>query len=300
MTLVVLAAGMGSRFGGLKQLEPITEKGEFIIDFSIYDAIRAGADRVIFIIKRENQQIFHDSIGRRVEKHIKVEYAYQDMDLYVDVDVPAERVKPWGTAHALIACLDMIQDEPFMVINADDFYGRSAYEVVANYLNSVKKDGRAHFCMAGYVLDNTLTDNGTVSRGECTLDANSNLVNIVERTKIRRKVGGAEYADGDNWVDISPECLVSMNFFGFTPEILHHARRGFAEFLRDESTDMLKGEYFLPLAVKQMLDANTCDVRVLRTTDRWYGVTYREDKESVVANVKAMIDEGKYPNGLWN
>lgn len=299
MTLVVLAAGMGSRFGGMKQLEPISDKGEFIIDFSVYDAIRAGVDKVVFIIKRENEQIFHDTIGRRIENHIKVEYAYQDMDLYVDVDVPAERTKPWGTAHALLSCLDKV-NEPFMVINADDFYGRDAYAVVANYLNSTKNDGKAHFCMAGYVLDNTLTDNGTVSRGECTVSSEGNLLNIVERTKIRRKDGGAEYAEGEGWVDISPETLVSMNFFGFTPEIIQHARRGFAQFLRNPSTDMLKGEYFLPSAVKEMLDEGSCDVRVLKTTDRWYGVTYREDKESVVSAVRAMIAEGKYPDGLWN
>lgn len=299
MTLVVLAAGMGSRFGGLKQLEPISEKGEFIIDFSVYDAIRAGIDRVVFIIKRENEKDFHNTIGKRIENHIKVEYAYQDMDLYVDVDVPAERTKPWGTAHALLSCLGKV-NEPFIVINSDDFYGSNAYAVVADYLKNVSKDGKAHFCMAGYVLDNTLTDNGTVSRGECSVSDDGKLVNIVERTKIRRKDGGAEYADGDAWVDISPETLVSMNFFGFTPEILDHAREGFAKFLRDGKTDMIKGEYFLPSAVKEMLDENTCDVKVLKTTDRWYGVTYREDKESVVSAVKKMIEEGKYPNGLWS
>lgn len=298
MTLVVLAAGMGSRFGGMKQVEPITENGEFIIDFSVFDAIRAGVDRVIFIIKKENEGIFHDTIGRRLASHVKVEYAYQDLDMYVDVPVPAERVKPWGTAHALLSCLGRV-NEPFIVINADDFYGSDSFRVVADYLKTVKNDGKAHFCMAGYVLNNTLTENGTVSRGECTVGDDGFLRNIVERTKIRRKDGGAEYAEGDGWVDISPETLVSMNFFGFTPEILDHMKEGFSNFLRTPGTDLLKGEYYLPSAVKEMLDAGQCDVKVLKTNGRWYGVTYREDKESVVKAVADMTAAGQYPDGLW-
>lgn len=300
MTLVVLAAGLGSRYGGLKQLDPITPEGEFIIDFSVYDAIRAGYTKVVFIIARRNYELFRETIGTRLEKHIEVVYAFQEMDLPGGMAIPAGRTKPWGTAHALMSCRGMV-DDCFTVINADDFYGRDAFAQIADYFScGCGKRDIYHFCMAGYVLANTLTDYGSVSRGVCSIDRNGFLTDIVERKEIRRCPAGAEYKDGDRWVFIAPESIVSMNCFGFAPEALDYIAEGFDRFVKNPRTDLLTGEYYLPTAVREMLDAGICDVKVLPTADRWYGVTYREDKTTVVSEIGRLIDLGIYPRGLWN
>lgn len=300
MTLVVLAAGLGSRYGGLKQLDPITPEGEFIIDFSVFDALRAGYNKVVFIILKKNYDAFRETIGKRLEKFIDVGYAFQEMELSGYQNIPPQRTKPWGTAHALISCKGLI-DQCFTVINADDFYGTDAFQKIRDYLSCTdKNDKKHHFCMAGYVLSNTLTDNGSVSRGVCGTDLNGFLSDVVERKEIRRLGMGAQYKDKDNWVSINPASIVSMNCFGFTPVALDYITSGFDRFVKDKNTDLMTGEYYLPSSVKEMLDAGVCDVKVLPTSDKWYGVTYREDKEFVVNQIGALIDSGKYPRGLWN
>ncbi|MBQ8175287.1 MAG: nucleotidyltransferase [Clostridia bacterium] len=298
MTLLVLAAGMGSRYGGLKQLDPMTEHGEFIIDFSIYDAIRAGYNKVVFVIKKENYDAFRDTIGKRIEKVIDVKYVFQEMsNIPAHASVPAERVKPLGTAHALLAARDVI-NEKFSVINADDYYGPNAYKMAADYLSSV---GEGHFCMIGYVLKNTLTDHGTVSRGICVEKGDGMLESITERTKIRHASDGkcAEYADGDTWVPLPYDSIVSMNFFGYDPSVFAFAEEGLARFLKNPETDLIKGEYYLPTMTSEMMAAGKCDLRVLTTTDEWHGVTYLEDKAEVVACIERLVSDGVYPDGLW-
>ncbi len=298
MTLLVLAAGMGSRYGGLKQLDPMTANGEFIIDFSVYDAIRAGYRKVVFVIKKENYDLFRATIGARIEKVIDVEYVFQEMNVPADtVVLPAERVKPLGTAHALLAAKNVIH-EKFSVINADDYYGAQAFHLASEYMNSVA-DG--HFCMVGYELQKTLTDHGTVSRGICVADQNDLLVSITERAKIQHHQSHeyAEYLDGDSWHPLPYNSIASMNFFGFDPTIFDFAEEGFCRFLTDPKTDLLKGEYFLPTVVSDMRAAGKCDLKVLKTPDKWHGITYHEDKEAVVASIKQLITDGVYPHGLW-
>ena len=298
MTLVVLAAGMGSRYKGLKQIDPISRAGEFIIDFSIFDAIKCGYNKVVFIIKRDLYETFRESIGKRLEKYIEVQYVFQEKQFLDGVEIPAERVKPFGTAHALLACYGVV-NEPFTVINADDFYGASAYKCVSDYLKNNPKDGKCHFCMAGYVLENTLSESGYVSRGECFADKNGYLTGIIERTKICREGDNVVYLDGEEWKPISRDTTVSMNFFGFTPEIIEYIRDGFIRFLHDPATDLRTAEYYLPSAVTQMLQDGLCDIKVLRTDAKWYGVTYPEDKPRVVHEIETMISSGIYPDGLW-
>ncbi len=298
MTLVVLAAGMGSRYKGLKQIDPISKAGEFIIDFSVFDAIKNGYNKVVFIIKRDLYDIFRETIGKRLEKYIEVKYVFQENQFLEGVDIPKERVKPFGTAHALLACYGVVY-EPFTVINADDFYGANSYKCVSEYLKNNPNDGKCHFCMAGYVLKNTLSESGYVSRGECFADDNGYLTGIIERTKISAKGEGAEFLDGEEWKPISTDTTVSMNFFGFTPEIIEYIKDSFVKFLHDPKTDLAKDEYYLPHAVTQMLRDGLCDIKVLRTDAKWYGVTYPEDKQRVVAEIENMISAGEYPDGLW-
>ncbi len=301
MTLVVLAAGMGSRFGGLKQITPITDNGEFIIDFSIYDAIKSGFDRVVFVIKRENYNAFVETVGKRISGNIKVEYAFQDQD-----DIPdfypqnPERTKPWGTAHAALAARHIVDDN-FAVINADDFYGRAAFEQLANHLRTAEvKDGVSESCMVGYVLKNTLTENGCVSRGECFVNEDKMLTGVTERTKIERDGDGARFLDDNGtWRPISPETIVSMNCWGFTPDVFQYISKGFENFLRNTDPSEIKKEYYLPFAVEEMMKDGKCTVKVYESTSSWYGVTYAEDKESVYNSIKALIASGEYPSNLW-
>lgn len=299
MTLVILAAGMGSRYGGLKQLDPITNAKEFIIDFSVYDAIEAGFDKVVFIIKKENFELFKETVGSRVEPFIKTEYAFQEIDNIPEgFCVPEGRTKPWGTAHALLCAEDAIGDDNFAVINADDFYGRDTF--CRLYKHFEENHDKKSFCMVGYVLRNTLTENGTVSRGVCTLDTDGKLIEINERTKIRVCGNDAEYLDGDRWIFIDGGSVVSMNCWGLTPEIFPYLKVKMREFMADESGDMLKKEIYLPMVVDAMMKDGKCSVSVYTTTSQWYGVTYPEDKPLVVESINSMIKRGEYRDGLWN
>lgn len=297
MTLAILAAGMGSRYGGLKQLDPFTENGEFIIDFSVFDAIYAGFDRVVFIIKKENYELFKETVGKRVEKHIKVEYAFQDLyDVPEWFTVPENRVKPWGTAQAVLATKDIIDDN-FAVINADDFYGRDCFVKIAEHLKNAKP---GECCMVGYVLRNTLTKNGTVSRGVSTPDENGMLRSIVETTKIRVKGNDAEYLDDNgNWVDLSGDSLVSMNCWGLTPDIFAPMQKKFEEFLAKDHPDPLKSECYLPLVLNDIKNDGDCTIKIYSTDATWYGVTYAEDKPYVKESIQVLMNNVEYPHSLW-
>ncbi len=300
MTLLVLAAGMGSRYGGLKQIDPITENGEFIIDFSIYDAIKAGFDRVVFIIKEANLGDFKSTIGKRIEGKIKVEYVFQDMNRFVPADkIPADRVKPWGTTHAVLCARDFVYDG-FAVINSDDFYGADAYAKAAQFIGKVEnKPDNQNYCMIGYRLGNTLTDNGSVARGVCEKNGDM-LSKIVERTKIFKEgdTGVFEDEKGQKTV-LPPDTLVSMNIWGFTPSFFEKASNEFDKFINDETREPLKSECFLPNVVGLLMEQGECTVEVLPTSAKWHGVTYHEDKPKVVASINALIDSGLYPKGLW-
>lgn len=297
MTLVILAAGMGSRYGGLKQIDPMTEHGEFIIDFSIYDAIQAGFDKVVFIIKRENYQAFAETVGSRVASHIQTCYAFQELeDLPDGYRVPEGRTKPWGTGHALYAAREYLT-ENFAVINSDDYYGRDAFFKAAEHLRACA-DGN-HYCMVGYKLGNTLSDSGTVSRGQCYVDPDGMLTGVTERTDIKRVEDHAAYCDTDGtWIDLPADTVVSMNFWGLTPGIVPKLAQGFEQFLAERGNE-LKSEFYLPGAVDAFMKAGECDVRVYRTDAQWYGVTYTQDKEYVKASIRAMIQDGTYPDSLW-
>lgn len=300
MTLVVLAAGMGSRYGGLKQIDPITKNGEFIIDFSVYDAIKAGFDKVVFIIKEENLADFKETIGSRISSKIKVEYAFQAIDRFVpEATIPEGRTKPWGTTHALLCAKDKIGDN-FAVINSDDFYGREAFEIISDHLkNAEDKNGVANAAMVGYVLGNTLTENGTVSRGVCKISDDGMLENIVETTKIMPDGPQAAYLEDDKKYPLPYETIVSMNFWGFTPAIFSLLEESFSEFIAKIPENPMKCECYLPMSVGDAMHAGKSDVKVYSTNAKWYGVTYSEDKEKVVAGLRALIDAGEYPDGLW-
>lgn len=300
MTLVILAAGLGSRYGGLKQIDPITDNGEFIIDFSVFDAVKSGFDKIVFVIKKENHADFVETIGKRIEKHVKVEYAFQDINnLPEGFSLPEGRTKPWGTAHAVLSAKDCVKDN-FAVINADDFYGRDAFVKLAAHLkNAGKTDGKANLCMVGYILENTLTENGTVSRGECAVDDNGYLTDVVERTKLKRDGDDAAYEENGEWHKIPSDTIVSMNCLGFTPDVFEHIEKGFVKFLSNLENPQ-KSEYFIPTAIKDMLRDGVADMKVYSTDSVWYGVTYHEDKEKVQSSIRDMIDSGFYPKALWN
>lgn len=301
MTLFVLAAGMGSRYGGLKQIDRFTKHGEFIIDFSIYDAIKAGFDRVVFVIKEENYEIFRETVGKRIEDRVEVAYAFQGMDTMLPEGavIPEGRTKPWGTAHALLCGKDAIKDG-FAVINADDFYGRDAYVKAAEFIRNTDVNS-AHFCMVGYMLGNTLTENGSVARGECHADDNGYLVSIDERTKLNKEEGGAWYEDNGETVHIPADTVVSMNFWGFTPKVFEGMEAEFNAFIANimNTADPLKAECYLPTTVGKMMHAGECDVKVLTTTAKWFGVTYAEDKPDTIQKLSDLVQAGEYPDGLW-
>ena len=300
MTLTILAAGMGSRYGGLKQLDPMTQNGEFIIDFSIFDALRAGIDRVVFIIKKENEALFRETIGDRVAQHIKVEYAYQDLSMLPEgFTVPEGRIKPWGTAHAVLCAKDVIGDDNFVVINADDFYGTETFRIMGDFLSSQSTEG-TEYAMAGYILKNTLTENGSVSRGVCETEPDGRLQRIVERTKIyRNKEGQTVYLENDIEYPLNEDGVASMNCWAFTPRVFEELNARFVEFLT-YIEDPMTNEFYLPMAVNKSMEAGRCCVRVLSTPSKWYGVTYPEDKEKVTESIRAMVENGKYPFRLWN
>lgn len=300
-TLVIMAAGIGSRYGGIKQLEPVGPSGEIIIDYSIYDAIEAGFHKVIFIIRKDIEEDFKEIIGNRISKQIKVEYVIQDMDdLPNGFQRPSKRTKPWGTGHAILSCLDKI-DGPFAVINADDYYGKEAFTLVHDFLSKpCEIKDKYCFCMAGFILGNTLSDNGGVTRGICTVNEDDILVDVDETSGIEPYGDGAiaKNCNGDVYeVDINS--IVSMNMWGFTPEIFKELQTGFPEFLRNIKDGDIKSEYLLPNIVDQLIKENKAQVKVLRTNDKWVGVTYKEDKKVVVDAIGKLIKDGVYPKRLF-
>ena len=299
--LVIMAAGMGSRYGGLKQLDPVGNHGQLIIDYSIYDARRAGFKTVVFVIKPEIEADFKEAIGDRVSKVMDVKYAYQlKEDLPEGYSVPAGRTKPWGTAHAALAARDIV-DGPFAVINADDYYGPEAYREIYNYL-STHQDGDVYeYVMVGYLLKNTVTENGTVARGVCGETADHCLTQVTERTKIAKgEPPRFTEDDGRTWTELPGDTVVSMNMWGFTRSFLDEALARFPAFLdKALAENPEKGEYFLPTVVSWLIDEGKARVKVLRSTDKWYGVTYREDKPTVVAAIAEKTAAGLYPDRLW-
>lgn len=300
--LVIMAAGMGSRYGGLKQIDPVDQQGHIIMDFSIYDARRAGFEKVVFIIKEENEKEFREAIGSRVEQYMETAYAFQRIsDIPEGFAVPEGRKKPWGTAHAVLCAAGEI-DGPFAVINADDYYGRDAFDKIYGYLSSHADDEKYRYTMVGYELQNTVTDNGHVARGICRINAARELEAVVERTRIEKREGGIAFTedDGATWEPIAGETLVSMNMWGFTRSILDEIRAGFPAFLeKGLQENPLKCEYFLPSVVSGLLEKNKASVAVLSSADKWYGVTYKEDKPTVVEAMRKLKEDGFYPDNLW-
>lgn len=301
-TLVIMAAGIGSRFGGgIKQLEPMGPNGEIIMDYSIYDAKAAGFNKVVFILRKDIEEDFRQIIGQRIEKVIDVEYVFQSLeDLPEGFKAPADRKKPWGTGQAVLCCKGTVH-EPFAVINADDYYGKEAFKRVHDYLVGEKTTDKVYdMCMAGFILRNTLSDNGAVTRGVCVVDENDYLTQVVETGGLCMTAEGT-IAHEDNGSDmlITPDQHVSMNMWGFTPGFLDELESGFKTFLSEIPEGEVKREYLLPTIVDQLIKADKASVKVLETRDKWFGVTYKEDKESVVAAFKKLIADGVYPADLW-
>jgi NDP-sugar pyrophosphorylase family protein len=297
-TLLIMAAGMGSRFGGLKQIEPVGPNGEFIIDYSIYDAIKAGFTKVVFVIKKENFEVFKETVGNRVSKHIKVEYAFQDMDALPEGFVrPVDREKPWGTSHAILAAKDLI-DENFAIINADDFYGRDAYYVVSDFLGQSFDDNT--YCVVGYRICNTLSLNGSVKRGVCH-ENNGYLTDLIESKVeyVDDRIVASPLSGADSF-EITPDTLVSMNMLGFNTSIFDYIENNFPKFLESNKDNILKCEYLIPDTVFDAMDNGFCHVKLLETSAKWQGITYKEDKQLVVDEINSLIESGVYPAKLWD
>ena len=302
--LVVMAAGMGSRYGGLKQIDPVGSCGEAILDYSLFDAYEAGFRTAVIIIKKAIEKDFMDTVGARLKSSpMEIRYAFQELDKIPEgYTIPECRVKPWGTSHAVLCAANEIDGAPFAVINADDYYGKSAFREIFQFLSTAQDGTYYDFCMVGYQLGNTVTDNGSVARGVCTTDENGYLADIVERTKIEKYPGGIHFTedDGASWTDIAAETPVSMNMWGFTPVFLKEIADRFPEFLDNKvPQNPAKAEFFLPMTISQLLEENKAKVKVLKTADKWYGVTYAEDKPMVVAALQEMTRQGLYPDGLW-
>lgn len=299
MTLVIMAAGMGSRFGGLKQVEPVGPNGEFIIDYSIYDAIKVGVDKVVFIIKEENYNLFRETIGKRIESKIKVEYVFQKIENIPEgIEIQNERVKPWGTSHAILSCKNVVKDN-FIVINADDFYGYESFKLVFDYMKNIPTDSY-HFSMAGYIVKNTLTVNGKVKRGVCLKD-DDNYLKVITESSIGYEGNQliAERLDNQEKINVTEDQLVSMNFFGFTPKIFNYLEDNFRAFFEKNKNNLEKCEYLIPDSIQEMIDKGICDLKVLKTPAIWHGVTYKEDKDELVNSINKLIDSGIYPSSLW-
>ncbi len=299
--LVVMAGGMGSRYGGLKQIDPIGPNNELIIDYSIYDAIKAGFGKVIFIIKEENLAIFKEAITDRLSQYIDIEFAFQSTKDVPDQykELCQDREKPWGTAHAVMSCRGMI-DTNFAVINADDYYGTQSFATICKYLETANDKATYDYCMMGFVLENTLTENGHVARGVCTIDENGNLADVTERTKIQKFDGKAKYTEDEvNWVDLPNDSIVSMNTWGFTPSVIDEIIKGFGEFIENSKDNLMKAEYYLPAVVDKLIKQGKATTKVLSCGEKWYGVTYKEDKPMVQKAIRDMIESGKYPSDLW-
>ena len=301
--LVVMAAGMGSRYGGLKQIDPVGSHGEAILDYSLFDAHEAGFETAVIIIKEAIKKDFMDTVGKRLEScPMEIRYAYQELDkVPAGFVIPAERTKPWGTCHAVLCAKEAIDGAPFGVINADDYYGKSAFQVLYDALSGAEDTDTYNYFMVGYQLGNTVTDNGSVARGVCQTNENGYLTEVVERTRIEKYDGGIHFTeDGETWEDLAFETPVSMNMWGFTPSFLEEVEARFPKFLETSvPKNPVKAEFFLPGSVSELLQEGKATVKVLRSADKWYGVTYAADKPVVVAALKAMAAEGKYPDGLW-
>ena len=299
MQLVILAAGMGSRFGGLKQMEPMDDAGNFLLDYSVYDAKRAGFDSVVFIIKKDFYEAFKDSIGKRVEKIVKVDYAFQDLnDLPEGFKVPVDREKPWGTAHAILAARDLIKED-FIIINGDDFYGFDAYKVAAEYLKSLPKDSEGKYANVAFKVSNTMTENGAVKRGVLFQDKNGNLDRLVE-SKIERVNGKivASPLDGSNQFEVNEDALVSMNLFAFNKDLIQKLVDMFPNWLK-ENVNVPKSEFLIPTVVDELVNQGKATMKILNTDSVWFGVTYKEDKPGVVKALKELVNNGVYKEGLY-
>ncbi|MGI5976141.1 MAG: NTP transferase domain-containing protein [Candidatus Limivicinus sp.] len=301
--LVVMAAGMGSRYGGPKQLDPVGSHGQLIIDYSIYDARRAGFDTVVFVIKHEMEDSFKSAIGDRLSKIINVKYAYQQLDdIPEGYSIPEGRVKPWGTAHAILSARKLV-DGPFAVVNADDYYGPEAFKVIYDYLSRTSdRPGCYEYAMVGYLLGNTVTENGSVARGICEEDENSFLTAVTERTRIEKDGRNARFTEdgGKTWTELPGDTIVSMNLWGLSSSFMDEALSRFPAFLdKALAENPMKGEYFLPTVVSGLIDEGRARVKVLRSSDKWYGVTYHEDKPVVVAAIAEKTAQGLYPDDLW-
>lgn len=299
MDLVIMAAGMGSRFGGLKQIEPIDKNGNFIIDYSIYDAIKCGFDRVVFIIKEENYDIFRQTVGKRVEKQIETVYVFQKNDnLPANANVPETRTKPLGTGHAILCCKDVVKDN-FAIINADDFYGYDAYKVVSDYLKDTKDPDE--YSVVGYMVENTLTENGMVKRGVCAKFGDY-LTEIIE-SSIGKDEDGKIVAyplDNSPSFEVSSKDTVSMNMLGFTPKLFDYLESKFIEFFDNNQDNINSCEFLIPTVVSDLIQEGKVKVKVLPTTARWQGITYKEDKERLVSEIEYLVDNGVYPENLWD
>lgn len=298
-TLFVLAAGMGSRYGGLKQLDGLGPNGETIMDYSIFDAIRGGFGKIVFVIRKDFEEDFRKKIISKYENHIPVEVVFQSIDkLPEGFTCPAERVKPWGTNHAVLMGKEVIR-EPFAVINADDFYGRDSFAVIGKFLSELPEGAKNTYCMVGFRVGNTLSESGTVARGICSTDENRHLTTVVERTEIMRINGVVSYKDENGeWVGIEDNTPVSMNMWGFTPDYFNYSEEYFIDFLK-ENIDKPKAEYYIPLMVNKLINDGTAIVEVLDTTSRWFGVTYAADRQGVVDKLQALADSGEYPSKLF-
>lgn len=302
--LVVMAAGMGSRYGGLKQIDPVGSQGEAILDYSLFDAHEAGFETAVIIIKNAIKDDFMDTVGARLQNcPMEIRYAFQEMEkIPAGFSVPEGRVKPFGTSHAVLCAKEEIDGAPFAVINSDDYYGKDAFKVIFNYLSNAQDGEKKDYCMVGYLLGNTVTDNGSVARGVCQPDEQGNLADIVERLRIEKYEGGIHFTedDGATWEDLSFDTIVSMNMFGFTPSFLDELEKGFPDFLANQLPgNPQKAEYLLPRSVDALLKAGKATVKILKSEDRWYGVTYAADKPMVVAALADLQKQGKYPDGLW-
>jgi NDP-sugar pyrophosphorylase family protein len=300
--LVIMAAGMGSRYGGLKQIDPIDVEGNLIIDYSIYDAIKAGFKTVVFVIKNEIEKDFKERIGDRIARKIDVRYVYQKLNhLPQGFDMPEQRVKPWGTGHAILSCIDIVNG-PFAVINSDDYYGIDAFQRIYDFLVHTRDDEKYRYAMVGYILENTLTEHGHVARGVCNISEQGILSEITERTRIEKTETGAAFTEdgGKSWVTLPRGSIVSMNMWGFSNSILKELQERFRQFLDKEVPENpLKAEYFLPSVVGQLLKEDKASVNVLKSDDMWYGVTYKEDKEVVIDAMADLRAKGLYPKKLW-
>ncbi len=298
-TLLVLAAGMGSRYGGLKQVDPVGPSNEAIIDYSVFDAIRAGFGKIVFVIRKDIEDVFKEKISAKFADKIQIEYAFQGVEAFLPegFPVPKGRTKPWGTGHAVLVAKDLIK-EPFAVINADDFYGKESFELLGKYLSNAKDAEFADFSMVGFPLSNTLSEFGSVSRGVCDFDSNDNLKTITEKTSIEKNGNDGVYVENEEKIDLPGTTTVSMNMLGFTPVLFEHLEKMFFDFLKEEG-DQVKSEFYIPSVISDLISANIAKFKVLQTKSKWFGVTYQDDKPFVIDAVKKLVENGDYPTPLF-